>query len=290
MKKTASILFAALLLGILSCCGSAVGEGRPLGEITVISREEGSGTRGAFVERTGIQDENGDHTLETAEISNSTAVVTQTVMGNPGAIGYVSLGALGDGVKTVRVDGAEATAENIRSGDYGVSRPFVLCYDKARLTALGRDFLDFVFSADGQTLVREEGYIPAAENEKAYGGSDVSGSLSVGGSTSVAPLMEVLAEAYREKHPDVTIDIQQTGSGAGILSAADGSCEIGMSSRELHKEELDSGLTEVRIALDGIAVIVNKENPVEDLTLEELQKIFTGKITRWSELEGEREK
>lgn len=254
------------------------------GEITVISREEGSGTRGAFVELMGIEDDDGDHTTETAEISNSTSVVSQTVSGNPYAIGYISMGAMSDSVKAVKVDGVEPNVEQVKAGAYSVARPFEVCYQEANLTELGRDFITYIMSAEGQKILSEEGYISVNDSAEPYTGSGMQGSLSLNGSTSVAPVMEVLAEAYRAINPDVTIDIQQTGSGAGITAALEGSCEIGMSSRALKDEELASGLTEQTIAMDGIAVIVNRENPVEDLTSEQIRAIFVGQTTQWDSL------
>lgn len=253
-------------------------------DITVVSREEGSGTRGAFVELMKIQDDDGDHTVETAEISNSTSVVTQAVAGNTAAIGYISLGSLNDSVKAVKVDGVEPTVENIKAGSYAVSRPFEICYKDENLTDLGKDFISYIMSAEGQKIVDDEGYIAMDESAESYTGSGMSGNLSLNGSTSVSPLMEKLAEAYRAINPDVTIDIQQTGSGAGITATADGTCEIGMSSRALKDEELAQGITEQQIALDGIAVIVNKDNGVEDLSSEQIRQIFVGEVTNWAEL------
>lgn len=253
-------------------------------DITVVSREEGSGTRGAFVELMKIEDDDGDHTVDTAEISNSTSVVTQTVAGNKSAIGYISLGSLNDTVKAVKVDDVEPTVENIKAGSYAVSRPFEICYKEENLTDLGKDFISFIMSAEGQKIVDDEGYIAMDEKAESYTGSGMSGNLSLNGSTSVSPLMEKLAEAYRAINPDVNIDIQQTGSGAGITATADGTCEIGMSSRALKDEELAQGITEEQIALDGIAVIVNKENGIEGLTSEQIRQIFVGDITNWAEL------
>ena len=253
-------------------------------DITVISREEGSGTRGAFVELMKIEDDDGDHTVDTAEISNSTSVVTQTVAGNKSAIGYISLGSLNDTVKAVKVDGVEASVEDIKNGSYAVSRPFEICYKEENLTDLGKDFISFIMSAEGQKIVDDEGYIAMDEKAESYTGSGMSGNLSLNGSTSVSPLMEKLAEAYRAINPDVTVDIQQTGSGAGITATADGTCEIGMSSRALKDEELAQGITEEQIALDGIAVIVNKENSIDNLTSEQIRQIFVGEITNWAEL------
>ncbi len=253
-------------------------------DITVVSREEGSGTRGAFVELMKIEDDDGDHTVDTAEISNSTSVVTQTVAGNKSAIGYISLGSLNDTVKAEKVDDVEPTVENIKAGSYAVSRPFEICYKEENLTDLGKDFISFIMSAEGQKIVDDEGYIAMDESAESYTGSGMSGNLSLNGSTSVSPLMEKLAEAYRAINPDVTIDIQQTGSGAGITATADGTCEIGMSSRALKDEELAQGITEEQIALDGIAVIVNKDNGIEGLTSEQIRQIFVGDITNWAEL------
>ena len=253
-------------------------------DITVVSREEGSGTRGAFVELMKIEDDDGDHTVDTAEISNSTSVVTQTVAGNKSAIGYISLGSLNDTVKAVKVDDVEPTVENIKAGSYAVSRPFEICYKEENLTDLGKDFISFIMSAEGQKIVDDEGYIAMDEKAESYTGSGMSGNLSLNGSTSVSPLMEKLAEAYRAINPDVNIDIQQTGSGAGITATADGTCEIGMSSRALKDEELAQGITEEQIALDGIAVIVNKENGIDSLTSEQIRQIFVGDITNWAEL------
>ena len=253
-------------------------------DITVVSREEGSGTRGAFVELMKIEDDDGDHTVDTAEISNSTSVVTQTVAGNKSAIGYISLGSLNDTVKALKVDDVEPTVENIKAGSYAVSRPFEICYKEENLTDLGKDFISFIMSAEGQKIVDDEGYIAMDESAESYTGSGMSGNLSLNGSTSVSPLMEKLAEAYRAINPDVNIDIQQTGSGAGITATADGTCEIGMSSRALKDEELAQGITEEQIALDGIAVIVNQENGIDNLTSEQIRQIFVGEITNWAEL------
>lgn len=284
MKRVITILTAAaLLLSCMTACGGNQ-ETAAAGEITVVSREEGSGTRGAFVELMGIEDDDGDHTVDTAEISNSTSVVTQTVAGNPNAVGYISMGALSDAVKALKVDGVEATVENVKSGSYAVARPFVLCCREENLTELGKDFLSFVLSKEGQAIVAEEGYITVNDAPESYTGSGLSGTLSLGGSTSVAPVMEVLAESYREKNPGVTIDIQQTGSGAGITATMEGSCEIGMSSRALKDEELAGGLTEITMAMDGIAVIVNSSNPAEGLTSQEIRQIFVGEITSWDQI------
>lgn len=305
MKKVVSLVMAALLcMSALAGCSSTEGtsstggssttggssaaqtEGTGMsGAITVISREEGSGTRGAFVELMGVETDDGDMTTENAEIANSTSLVQNTVSGNKNSIGYISLGSYdSSAVKAVKVDGVEATVENIKAGKYAVSRPFVLCYKEENLTDLGKDFIKFILSAEGQAIVSEEGYITVNDEAESYTASGLTGNLSLNGSTSVGPVMEVLAEAYMGLNSGVTIDIQQTGSGTGITATIDGSCEIGMSSREIKDEELSQGLTAENIALDGIAVIVNQENTVEDLTSEQIRQIYTGEVTDWSEI------
>ena len=255
------------------------------GPITVISREEGSGTRGAFVELMGVETDEGDMTTVDAEIANSTSLVQSTVAGNPNAIGYISLGSYdASAVKALKVDGVEVSVDTIKAGDYAVSRPFVVCYKEENLSELGQDFVNYIMSAEGQAILSEEGYIAADDAAESYTAAGLSGNLSINGSTSVGPVMEVLAEAYKALNPDVVIDVQQTGSGTGITSAIDGSCEIGMSSRALKDEEIAEGLVPVTIALDGIAVIVNQQNPVEDLTSEQIRQIYVGEITDWSQL------
>ena len=294
MKKIAALLLAlTLVLGLAACTGNTetnqtdadqTGSGAS-GAITVISREEGSGTRGAFVELMGVETDEGDMTTVDAEIANSTSLVQSTVAGNPNAIGYISLGSYdASAVKAVKVDGVEVSVDTIKAGEYAVSRPFVICYKEENLSELGADFVAYIMSAEGQQILSDEGYIAADDAAASYTASGLSGNLSVNGSTSVGPVMEVLAEAYKALNPDVVIDVQQTGSGTGITSAIDGSCEIGMSSRALKDEEVAEGLTPVTIALDGIAVIVNQANTVEDLTAEQIRQIYTGEITDWSQL------
>ncbi len=259
-------------------------------DITVVSREDGSGTRGAFVELMGIEQKNEagekeDMTRGDAEISNSTNSVMMSVAGNVDAIGYISLGSLNDTVKALDVNGVECSVDDIKNGTYVVARPFNVCYQQAKLdsNAAAKDLIAFIESDDGQKIIADNGYI-SIESTGAYTASGVSGAISLNGSTSVGPVMEKLCEAYKALNPDVSIDIQQTGSGAGITSATEGSCDIGMSSRELKQEELDAGLTEMKIADDGIAVIVNLDNPIENITSDEIMKIYTGEINNWSEL------
>lgn len=277
-KKTISFFSAIIITAAaLSGCSGANSE------ITVISREDGSGTRGAFTELMGITVDDVDNTVETAEISNSTSVVIQSVAGNKNAIGYISLGSLGDEVKAVNVDGVTATVENIINGTYKAARPFNIAV-KEDISELAADFLSFVMSEDGQAIVEENGYIRVSDNS-GYNPSGLSGTIVVAGSTSVAPVMEILADRYKELNSDVTIEIQQTGSSAGMTSAIEGACDIGMASRDVKESEIEQGLTPLVIAMDGIAVIVNNENEVTDLTSEQIRGIYTGEITDWSEIQ-----
>lgn len=255
-------------------------------EFTVVSREDGSGTRGAFIELVGLEEEvdgeKEDMTTQAAVVQNSTNGVMQAVAGDEAAIGYISLGSLNDTVKAVKVEGVEATEENIASGQYKISRPFNLAFKEAELSDLAKDFLKFVISEDAQTLTLEEGYVPLKDTEK-YEASGAKGTLTVAGSTSVTPLMEKMVEKYKELNPDVSIEIQSTGSSAGIEAVIDGAADIAMASRELKDEEKDKLAVEV-IATDGIAVIVNKDSKLEDLTIDQLKQIFKGEITNTSEL------
>ena len=288
-RMLALLLSALLVAGLTTGCAkteqAAKTEAPAANAITVVSREEGSGTRGAFVELMGVKTDAGDMTTENAEIANSTSLVQSTVAGNAAAIGYISLGSYdASAVKALKVDGVDATVDNVKAGTYAVSRPFVICYKEENLTDLGRDFIGFIMSADGQAILAGKGYIAMDEGAAAYSAAGLTGNLSLDGSTSVGPVMEKLAEAYMGINEGVTIDIQQTGSGTGITSTIEGSCEIGMSSRELKSEELEAGLTPVVIALDGIAVIVNPGNKVDGLTSEQIRQIFTGEVTDWNQL------
>ncbi|MFR0909586.1 substrate-binding domain-containing protein [Eubacterium sp.] len=255
------------------------------GAITVISREEGSGTRGAFTELMKIvDDKDQDITTQTAEITNSTSVMLSTVAQNQKAIGYVSLGSLSNSVKALKVDGNEATAENVKAGTYKVSRPFNICYKENKLTDLDKQFIEFIMSEEGQKLVDAEGYISVgAEGNKPYEGTDAKGKITLAGSTSVAPLMDKLKDAFNKKAPNVSIEIQESGSSAGIQSAIEGAVEIGMSSREL-KDEEKTDLTVKQIAMDGIAVIVNNDNTLDNITSDQIKDIYTGKTTEWSDV------
>lgn len=286
MKKILTLGLCAVMAvtTLVSCGGNSSEGGTPKGDITVVSREEGSGTRGAFTELVGVVDsDDNDITVSTAEITNSTSVMMQTVAGNESAIGYVSLGSLSDEAKAVKVDGVEATVDNIKSGDYKVSRPFNIVTKKSGVSELAQDFQKYILSEEGQKTIEEEGYIREDKADD-YKASGLTGKLTIAGSTSVAPVMEVLAENYKKLNDGVEIEIQQSGSSAGITAAIEGVCDIGMSSRELEKSETKQGLVSTKIALDGIAVIVNNSNGLEDISTETLQKIYTGKITTWEDV------
>ena len=224
-----------------------------------------------------------DVTVDTAEITSSTSVMMTTVAGNPQAIGYSSLGSLNDQVKAIQVDGVDATVENVKAGTYSVSRPFNLL-TKDGLSDAAQDFVNFILSKEGQAVIADNDYITVDDNAASYTASGVSGEITMEGSTSVAPVMEKLQEAYKALNPDVTFNMQQNGSGAGIETATAGTVDIGMSSRDLKDEESVDGLTCPKIALDGIAVIVNHENPTTNLTTEQIGKIFKGEVTDWAEL------
>ena len=258
------------------------------GEITVISREDGSGTRGAFVELFGIQEEidgeKVDMTTDYAQVTNSTSVMMTGVAQNPKAIGYISLGSLDDSVKALKVDGAEASTENVKNDTYKISRPFNVA-TKEGVSEVAQDFMDYILSEEGQKIVEESGYISAAENAEAYAGNKPKGKVVVGGSSSVTLVMEKLKEGYEAVNPDAEIEIQQSDSTTGMESALSGTYDIGMASRALKDSETEKGLTGVQIALDGIAVIVNKENSLADITSDQVKDIYTGEITDWSELQ-----
>lgn len=251
------------------------------GKISVISREDGSGTRGAFTELFEIVDENkNDITTASAETTNSTGVMMSTVAGNKSSIGYISLGSLNDTIKAIKIDGVEATTDNVKNGSYKVSRPFnIVIKDKVSETT--QDFINYIMSADGQKIVSDNGYISSSDNG-AFEGGKVSGNIKITGSSSVTPVMEKLAEAYNKINPNVTIDIMQSDSTIGIQDALNGNSDIGMASRELKENE--TGVNATAIALDGIAVIVNKENSIEDLSSEQVKGIYTGEITEWSQV------
>ena len=305
-KKTVSLLMTmALTAAMLAGCGSsetadttaaadtaaaedtATADFDTEEDISVYSREDGSGTRGAFIELFGVEekDANGekiDNTTEDATITNNTSVMMTGVAGDDYAIGYVSLGSLNDTVKALKIDGVEPTVENIKSDSYKVYRPFNIA-TKGEVSEAAQDFIDYILSAEGQQIVSDEGYITIDDAAPAFAGGQASGSVTVAGSSSVSPVMEKLAEAYMKLNGNVKIEIQTSDSTTGMTSAIDGVCDIGMASRELKDEEA-AQLTPQVIALDGIAVIVNKENPITELTSEDVLNIYTGVTTDWSEI------
>lgn len=252
--------------------------------ISVLSREDGSGTRGAFIELFGIEkkDANGkkvDYTTDEAAITNSTAVMLTSVAGDSYAIGYVSLGSLNDSVKAVKIDGADATVANINNGSYKISRPFNIAV-KEGLSPVAQDFVDFIVSDEGQKIIAANKYIKI-QNTKAYTSNKASGKVVVAGSSSVSPVMEKLIESYKTVNPNAKIELQTSDSTTGVTNAINGTCDIGMASRALKDSEKAKGVQEVTIAIDGIAVIVNKANPVENMTKVQVEEIFTGKVSKW---------
>ena len=284
MKKKIVGILAAAVIGTTAFATAASAAS---GTINVISREDGSGTRGAFIELFGIQEEKDgekvDMTTEDASITNSTSVMMTTVAGDENAIGYISLGSLNDTVKAVKIDGAEATAENVANDTYKVSRPFnIVTGEKASEAA--QDFVSYIMSADGQQIIEDNGYIKADTEAGAYEATDAEGKVVVAGSSSVSPVMEKLKEAYEAVNKNVTVEVQQSDSTTGVTSAAEGICDIGMASRELKDEEKELGLTATVIAQDGIAVVVNTSNETEDLTSDQVKAIFTGETTEWEDL------
>lgn len=292
MKRILSLGLAALMtVFALAGCGADNGTDSNNGgtdAISVLTREEGSGTRGAFIELLGIEEKNADgkkvdKTIDTAETTNSTSVMITTVQGNKAAIGYISLGSLDKSkVKALKVDGAEAATDNVKSGEYKVSRPFNIA-TKGDATGAASDFIKFILSADGQAVVEKNGYISEG-NTGAYKASGQKGKITIGGSSSVTPVMEKLKEAYVKLNPDVTIDVQQNDSSSGMKGAIDGIYDIGMASRDVKDSEKEAGLNSIKIALDGIAVIVNKDNALDAITSEQIKNIYTGSLTKWSEI------
>ena len=284
MKKKIVGILAAAVIGTTAFASVASAAS---GTINVISREDGSGTRGAFIELFGIEEEKDgekvDMTTTDASITNSTSVMMTTVAGDENAIGYISLGSLNDTVKAVKIDGAEASAEAVADGTYKVSRPFNIVTGE-EVSDAAQDFINYIMSADGQQIVEDNGYIKADTEAEAYAAGDAEGKVVVAGSSSVSPVMEKLKEGYEAAQDKVTVEVQQSDSTTGITSVADGICDIGMASRELKDEETEQGLTPTVIATDGIAVIVNTTNEVEDLTSDQVKAIFTGETTEWEDL------
>ena len=306
-KKLAALLITGIMAAAMTACGSSNSGTDNSGstdgtaktessadagsdwdntrDITVVSREDGSGTRGAFVELFGIEEEvNGekvDMTTEEANITNSTSVMMSTVAQDEYAIGYISLGSLDDSVKAVKVDGRDATAENIKNGSYKISRPFNIA-TKEDLSDAAQDFEDFILSTEGQKVVEDNKYIPL-DDVSDYKSNGASGKVVVAGSSSVSPVMEKLKEAYQAVNSDVEVEIQTSDSTTGMQNAIDGVCDIGMASRELKDSEKEAGLTPTVIAMDGIAVVVNNDNPTDELSSDQVKSIFTGDVLTWDE-------
>ncbi len=297
-KITATALFGVLAVSAFAGCGSASSSSNGSSDagsdaakfdasktISVVTREEGSGTRDAFTELTGVLVKDGDNktdnTTTSAVTINSTEAVITNVKDNDAAIGYISLGSLNDTVKALKIGGVEATADNVKSGDYAVSRPFNIAY-KGELSDVAQDFVDYIMSSDGQKIVSDNGYVTVSENAT-YSGKKPSGKISVAGSSSVSPVMEKLAEAYQKVNTNAKVEIQTSDSSAGMQSAMGGTCDIGMASRDL-KDEEKSALKVETIAKDGIAVIVNNANTCDDLTLDQVKSIYTGETTVWSDI------
>ena len=310
MKKKvfAAMLTGLMVLGMAACggnnsdsesgaasdtaaeSGDSADASAPSGTISVISREDGSGTRGAFIELFGIEEENADgekvdNTTADAQVTNNTSVMMTNVSQDPQAIGYISLGSLDDSmVKALKVDGVEASAENVKNGTYKVSRPFNIATTED-VSDVAQDFIDYIMSAEGQAIVEEAGCITVNEEAEAYAGTKPEGNVVVAGSSSVTPVMEKLKEGYEAINTGAEIEIQQSDSTTGMESAISGVCDIGMASRALKDSETSEGLVGQEIALDGIAVIVNKGNALEDITSDQVKQIYTGEVTNWEDLQ-----
>lgn len=287
MKKWKMLMLLAFVgVGVVltACSKSNSSESK---QISVVSREEGSGTRGAFIDLFGLEEKNSsgdtvDLTTANAIVTNSTSVTLTTVAGDDLAIGYASLGSLNDSVKVLKIDGTKASVETIKDGSYKISRPFNIV-TKEDISKAAKDFINFILSSDGQAIVEESGYIPL-DNVDTYQASVTSGKVVISGSSSVTPVMEKLKEAYTKVNSGVTIEIQQSDSSTGITDTIDGTSDIGMASRELEDSEIAQGVNSTVIAMDGIAVIVNKNNTIDNLTSEQVKSIFSGEITTWKEL------
>ena len=274
----------AVLGAALTGCGNSAGGAT--GAISVVSREDGSGTRGAFVELCGVEDADGnDATVSSAEITNSTAVMMQTVEGNASAIGYISMGSLGnnDKIKAVQINGVDATPANVSNGSYVVSRPFNIVTKSDGISDAAQDFINYIMSDEGQKVIEDNGYISLGSNG-AFTSDGSTGKIVVAGSSSVTPVMQKLIEAYKAINKDAEIELQESDSTTGMTAAMEGTCDIGMASRELKDSETEGGLTAQVIAMDGIAVVVNNSNPMDEMSSDNVKDIFTGAVTTWDEV------
>ena len=316
-KSVAAVVTAAAMMMSLAACGSSAADSTPAAsestasseaasseaapaeneaaadfdtdqDITVISREDGSGTRGAFIELTGVEEKNADgqkvdNTTEAAAIQSSTNGVMTAVANDETAIGYISLGSLNDSVKAVKVGGIEASAETVKDGSYTLARPFNIVTNGEATDPVAVDFIAYCLSKDGQALATEEGYVGSEGGD--YTSAQPEGKITVGGSTSVSPLMEKLIEAYKTVNPNAELELLTSDSTTGVSGALDGSYTIGMASRELKDSETEGGAKATVLALDGIAVVVNPANTTEDLTVDQIKGIYTGELTVWSDLQ-----
>jgi phosphate transport system substrate-binding protein len=292
MKKTPvgkliCLLTASALVLSLAGCAQNSGAFDSSKSISVVSREDGSGTRGAFIELFGIEEKNEDGTskdmtTKQSIIAKQTDVMMTNVAGDSYAIGYISLGSLNDTIKALQIEGIDASSENVKNGTYPISRPFNIA-TKGQPSPGAADFIAYILSSEGQAVIAES-YIPVLEGAPAYAGDKPSGKIVVAGSSSVTPIMEKLKEAYAAVNPDASVEIQMSDSSAGLTAATEGTCDIAMASRDLKDSELEA-LTPIQIALDGIAVIVNNGNPVTNLSKDQVKSIFIGETTEWSEIE-----
>lgn len=291
MKKTMYAVISAITLAVLGgTLFAAPKKNKNFGKksVVLISREEGSGTRGAFVELFGIEMKNAegkkvDFTSEEADITNSTEVMLTSVAGNKYAIGYVSLGSLNKTVKALKIEGVSPSVSSIKNGTYKISRPFNIVTKQTGLSENASDFIRFILSSDGQAIVEANGYISATQNP-AYIATGKKGKITVAGSSSVTPVMEKLAEAYEKLNPEIKIEVQMSDSTTGVNSALNGVCEIGMASRELKDSEKAKGALQIKIAIDGIAVIINKENPTESASIQSVKDLYIGTISKWGDV------
>lgn len=291
MKKTIYAVLSAITLAVLGgTLFAAPKKNKNFGKksVVLISREEGSGTRGAFVELFGIEMKNAegkkvDFTSEEADITNSTEVMLTSVAGNKYAIGYVSLGSLNKTVKALKIEGVSPSVSSIKNGSYKISRPFNIVTKQTGLSENASDFIRFILSSDGQAIVEANGYISATQNP-AYIATGKKGKITVAGSSSVTPVMEKLAEAYEKLNPEIKIEVQMSDSTTGVNSALNGVCEIGMASRELKDSEKAKGALQTKIAIDGIAVIINKENPTESASIQSVKDLYIGTISKWGDV------
>lgn len=291
MKKTIYAVLSAITLAVLGGTLFATPKkNKNFGKksVVLISREEGSGTRGAFVELFGIEMKNAegkkvDFTSEEADITNSTEVMLTSIAGNKYAIGYVSLGSLNKTVKALKIEGVSPSVSSIKNGTYKISRPFNIVTKQTGLSENASDFIRFILSSDGQAIVEANGYISATQNP-AYIATGKKGKITVAGSSSVTPVMEKLAEAYEKLNPEIKIEVQMSDSTTGVNSALNGVCEIGMASRELKDSEKAKGALQTKIAIDGIAVIINKENPTESASIQSVKDLYIGTISKWGDV------